>query len=82
MTGSGFTSWEYLTLPERERERLPALGKEGWELVGVGGHREEPLLYLKRPSPSFRERVTIQQRSRYYASRGLDPLRPTDEAPT
>ncbi len=81
MTGSSFISWEYLTIPEHERQRLPALGQEGWELAGVGGSREGPLLYLKRPGPDFRERVTGEQRSRYYASLGLEPLPPQEGAP-
>ncbi len=81
MTGSSFVSWEYLTIPERDRHRLPALGQEGWELVGVGGNRDDPVLYLKRPSPDFRERVTVEQRERYYASRGRDPRSPEERAP-
>ena len=78
MIGSIFVSWEYLTIPERERYRLAALGQEGWDLVGVGGSRDEPLLYLKRPSHDLRERITIEQRNRYYESQGLDPLRPEE----
>lgn len=68
--------WEYLTLPESERERLNALGGEGWELTGVGGSAGEGVLYLKREVLSFRERVTLDQRDRYYASLGLEPRRP------
>ena len=75
MTGSTFLSWEYLTIPEGERHRLSALGEEGWELAGVGGNPGEPLLYLKRRGLDFRERVTVEQRNRYYSSHGLDPLR-------
>ena len=75
MTGSTFVSWEYLTIPERERHELVALGREGWELAGVGGSRDEPLLYLKRSRQDLQERVTIEQRNRYYESQGLDPLR-------
>ena len=40
--------WEYLTLPEAERERLNALGSEGWELVAVGDGEQGRTLYLKR----------------------------------
>ena len=79
--GSGFISWEYLTIPERDRDRLPALGQEGWELAGVGGSRDDLVLYLKRPSQDFRERVTIEQRDRYYASRGQDPQPSPERAP-
>lgn len=75
MTGSPFVGWEYLTIPERERHTLSALGQEGWELAAVGGSRDEPLLYLKRRGQDLRERVTSEQRNRYYESQGLDPLR-------
>jgi hypothetical protein len=78
VTGSTFVTWEYLTIPERERDRLATLGQEGWELAAVGGSRDEPLLYLKRPGQDLRERVTIEQRNRYYESQGLDPLRPEE----
>ena len=66
-------SWEYLTVPETERCRLPQLGAEGWELVAIGGDSDERLLYFKRPVQSLRERATTEQRNRYYVSRGLDP---------
>jgi hypothetical protein len=78
VSGSTFVSWEYLTIPEQERQSLATLGQEGWELAAVGGSREEPLLYLKRPGQELRERVTIEQRDRYYESQGLDPLRPEE----
>jgi hypothetical protein len=68
-------SWEYLTVPEAERHRLPLLGDEGWELVAIGGDPGEHVLYLKRPAQSLRERVTSEQRDRYYIKRGLDPER-------
>jgi hypothetical protein len=64
--------WEYLTLPEAERDRLGVLGREGWELVAVGGEGAERTLYLKRPLLSFRERVTLEQRSRYYEALGRE----------
>ena len=69
------TSWEYLTVPETERTRLPQLGAEGWELVAIGGDPGERVLYLKRPAQSLSARVTTEQRNRYYVSRGLDPER-------
>ncbi len=68
-------TWEYLTLSEAERDRLPQLGMEGWELVAIGGEPDERLLYLKRPARSLSARVTTEQRNRYYVSRGLDPER-------
>jgi hypothetical protein len=69
------TSWEYLTIPETERSRLSQLGAEGWELVAIGGDPGEHVLYLKRPAQSLSARVTTEQRTRYYVSRGLDPDR-------
>ena len=69
------TAWEYLTLPEAERDSLAQLGMDGWELVAIGGDPGERLLYLKRPAQSLSARVTIEQRNRYFASRGLDPDR-------
>ena len=69
------TSWEYLMLPETERYRVPQLGGEGWDLVAIGGDPGEHVLYFKRPAQSLSERVTVEQRNRYYVSRGLDPER-------
>ena len=68
-------TWEYLTLPETERDSLPQLGMEGWELVAIGGAPDARVLYFKRPAQSLSERVTAEQRNRYYLSRGLDPER-------
>ncbi len=68
----GYVAWAYLILPESERDRLEALGSEGWELVGVGGDADEGVLYLKRRALDFRERVTMEQRRRYYESLGIE----------
>jgi hypothetical protein len=68
-------AWEYLTVPETERDRLADLGLQGWELVAVGGSPDERVLYLKRPAQSLKARVTTEQRNRYYESRGLHPER-------
>ena len=73
--------WEYLTLPEADRERLPILGRDGWELVGIGGGAAERLLYFKRAIADLRERVTAEQRSRYYESLGRDPDGERERAP-
>jgi hypothetical protein len=67
------TSIEYVILPEKERARLVDLGGEGWELVAIGGSPDARVLYLKREGLDFRERVTLDQRRRYYESLGLDP---------
>ncbi len=52
------TAWEYLTASEAEVD-LSALGRNGWELAGVG---PSGTLYFKRPAPDFRERITLDQR--------------------
>lgn len=68
-------------IPETERERLAALGREGWELVAIGGDGQEQRLYLKRQEADLRERVTQEQRIHYYRSLGLDPSTPTERQP-
>lgn len=71
-------TWEYRTLDALDPALDPApdldrLGREGWELVTAsltaagGGH----VLYFKRPAPSLRERVTLDQRREVYARAGL-----------
>jgi hypothetical protein len=65
-------TWEYLVIPEADRDHLEALGSQGWELVALGGDESARLLYLKRRAPGLRERVTLEQRERYYRSRGLE----------
>lgn len=74
-------TWEYLSLPESERDRLADLGREGWELAAAAPADGETRLYLKRPCLGLRERVTLEQRSRVYASRGLAPRRGAGEGP-
>jgi hypothetical protein len=73
--------WEYLILPEAERERLHDLGREGWELVAAGGDPADRQLYLKRPGQGLRERVTLEQRAHYFATIGQEEVdRPEDGA--
>lgn len=57
-------AWEYRVLAEPAAGALQVLGAEGWELVGLDGGRA----YLKRPAPSYRERVTEEQRRRALAT--------------
>lgn len=63
--------WEYLVA--HQGINLNELGSEGWELVGVvmEPERLEPTFYFKRPAPSFRDRVTLDQKRRYYAMLGI-----------
>ena len=53
---------------------LNALGRDGWELVGIAPGDESGLLF-KRPAPSFREQVTLDQKRRYYALWGVTGTR-------
>jgi hypothetical protein len=59
--------WEYLTIAVEEGGDLNALGRDGWELVGVDNGK----LYFKRPVVSFRERVTLDQKRHYYGMMGV-----------
>jgi hypothetical protein len=64
------TTWEYLKT-EGDAE-LAMLGQQGWELVAVVPAEGEsaPVCYFKRPAPDFRDRVTLDQKQRYYTQRG------------
>ena len=62
-------AWEYLVT---NQESLTDLSRLGWELVAVVPTENGlPGCYLKRPATSFRERVTEEQKRRFYAARGL-----------
>ena len=74
-------TWEYLTVTGEPETHLATLGQEGWELVAVTGGAEEATLYFKRPGLTFRERVTLDQRRRYYAALGQSPASPEERAP-
>jgi len=65
--------WEYhveaqMLLPV---ERLNELGAAGWELIAVEDDDDGASIF-RRPAQSFVERVTLEQRARYYASIGRD----------
>ena len=61
--------WEYyMASGAVDAPTLDALGAAGWELVGVG---PEGVLYFKRPALDFRERVTLEQKRRYYGVWGV-----------
>jgi|GEM_PF-1289786 len=64
MSGEPVT-WEYRVEVELAFEELEKLGKLGWELITV----EAGTYFFKRPSLSFREQVTLEQRTQYYARR-------------
>lgn len=69
-------------MPEARAEQLNDLGHEGWELVAAGGEKGERQLYLKRPVPDLRERITLEQREAIRAG-GNAELRtaPTEAKP-
>lgn len=65
------TQWEYLKV--EGDHNLAQLGREGWELVAALPDPEnQPVFYFKRPLESFRDRVTEEQKQRYYARLGLN----------
>jgi hypothetical protein len=67
-------AWEYRVVAALSEEELNELGRSGWELVSVADGK----LYLKRSRRDFRERVTLDQKRRYYALWGLNDA-PGDE---
>lgn len=52
--------WEYAVADNPER--LNEWGLNGWELAGVSTKDGRELFYMKRPLPSLREQVTLEQR--------------------
>jgi hypothetical protein len=64
------SAWEYRTERSADTLDLDAMGREGWELVGVTAG--EGVMVFKRPGLSFRERVTLDQKRRYYALWGIE----------
>jgi hypothetical protein len=75
----GAEDWEFLSILACEADRLAELSRTGWELVAAVATDGATRLYLKRPRPGLRERVTLEQRARVYASRGIDPHTRSDE---
>lgn len=55
-------TWEYHLEPVSEisKQRLDALGMQGWELVQIEPGSSRAI--FKRPGPDYRERITIAQR--------------------
>jgi hypothetical protein len=63
MASDEHPTWEYRVAPHLDETALNELGLDGWELVAVAGET----FYLKRSRLGFRERVTLDQKRRYYA---------------
>ena len=62
---------EYLSVGGTAVQTEPgALGRESWELAGVGGPSEVPTFSFKRRGLEFRDRVTLEQVRRHYALLG------------
>lgn len=69
---AAMTRWEYAVVVGFDR--LNEWGEAGWELVGVTAAEEGERFYLKRPLPSLRERITLDQRKRVLeGGEGGDP---------
>ena len=64
--------WEYRVENNASAEMLSGLGAEGWELIAIDESNSGRFIF-RRPAQSFVERVTLEQRARYYESLGLDP---------
>ncbi len=62
--------WEHRVAPLAGPDDLRAWGEQGWELVAV----REGTAYLRRPAPSFRERVTEEQRQAALGAAGAPPV--------
>lgn len=72
--------WQHLVLPANAADQLTELGAEGWQLIGAGEADGQPVLYLKRRAPGFKERVTLEQRAAVFAAGG-HPAQGTGPAP-
>jgi hypothetical protein len=57
--------WEYRVEPSPDESVLTTAGGDGWELVAIDAERG---WIFKRPTPGFRDRVTLEQKARYYES--------------
>lgn len=64
--------WDYRLLDLSNEAELDRLGAEGWEIVATTpGTAGSFRLCLKRPRPTLRERVTLDQKRRVYAEHGI-----------
>lgn len=67
--------WEHkVTLDE---EDIYKLGEKGWELVSVVTIGHSVRFYLKRPAPTLKEQITLDQRKEVLASKNEQPAAKT-----
>ena len=57
--------WQYRIEVDPSEPSVAALGIEGWELTAIDPR--DGRFFFKRPGPTFRDRVTLEQKVRYYA---------------
>jgi hypothetical protein len=69
MSGRDHPTWEYRIAADLSETDLNRLGAAGWELVAVASDDASATCYLKRRRLDFREQVTLEQKSAYYARR-------------
>ena len=61
--------WDYQWLDATDEPRLSSLGERGWEVVAASA--DAARLLLKRAKPTFRERVTLDQKRHVYKTSGV-----------
>jgi len=57
--------WRYRIEIDPSEQSVSALGVDGWELTAIDPR--DGRFFFKRPGPTFRDRVTLEQKVRYYA---------------
>lgn len=67
MAESGRSAWEYRLEADPSEADLASLGADGWELAAID--QRNGRFIFKRPAPALRERVTLDQKARVYATR-------------
>ncbi len=66
------TKWHYyVRTGDLSQDALNEIGKEGWELASVIMTMGESVFYFKRPHPSLKDSITLEQRERYFTEWGV-----------
>jgi len=71
MSNNESITWEYRVLDSDQVEDLNHFGIEGWEFVASDNDKKTRLT-MKRPGLSFREKLALDQRRKYFSSRDID----------